>query len=179
VLVGILLLGAAFGAGYGVATVVSSDGSSAAVSDEPTLVAASRYLDEGSELLSKGSRDKAMASYRKSQQKWEAALKEDPGNVYAKTYLSLVQFYLGNNSQAFATAQEVLTQDPNYLWALFNLAWMSETSGKREDAMRYYQRYADAAPAESAKDGKYAEQPGLIDRQLEVAKSKLKGVTAP
>lgn len=181
-LIGFLLLSAAFGAGYGLSTYNAGSASQTSSTAESALEAASRYLDEGSEFLSSGANDKALTAFRKSQQNWETVLKNDPGNLYAKTYLSLVQFYLGNNAKAFATGQEVLSQDANYLWALFNLAWMSESAGKLDDALRYYQRYVDAAPGESAKDGKYAEQPGLIDRQLQAAQAavtKLKGVVAP
>lgn len=181
-LIGFLLLSAGFGAGYGLSAFDAGTGSGTTADSESTLEAASRYLDEGVDFRSSGANDKALASWRKSQQKWEAALKDDPGNLYARTYLSLVQFYLGNSTRAFATGQEVLSQDANYLWALFNLAWMSESAGRLDDALRYYQRYVDAAPAERAKTGKYAEQPGLIDRQLEASKAavtNLKGGVSP
>lgn len=71
---------------------------------------------------------------------------------------------------AFASTEQVLSRDPRYLWALFNGAWMAETSGRIPDALRYYERYVEAAPTERADIVKYAEHPQLIDLQLDSAR---------
>lgn len=177
----IFVTGMAAGYGLSIATGAVPRAAESATG-EPPLALASRYLDEGAQSLGAGSRTAAVTAFRKSLRNWETALQEDPDNLYARTYLGLTQFYLGNRTEANAALQEVLTRDPDYLWALFNLAWVTEVSGNKDDASRYYQRYLDASVKEKGNPLKYAEQPELIDRQIEAARqalTKLKGGSTP
>jgi len=181
----VVIFAAGAGTGYGLTRLSAASANSSAAVDpnETSLEAANRLLGEGEDLLSQGTKDsadKAAAKFRQALAKFNDAIAADPNNLYARTYMGLTQFYLGQSDQAFQTLKGVLDKDPKYLWALFSLAWMSEVTGKTDDARRYYQQYVDAAPTEKLLPGKYDDQPGLIDKQLEIAKSapdRLKGGT--
>lgn len=156
-------------AGYALALARGAAPTSAEAGQSP-LTLASRYLDEGTQLMTAGSREAAATAFRNALRNWELALKENPENLYARTYMGLTQFYLGDAEAAFASIKQVLDRDPNYLWALFNAAWMSEVVGDTTAALAYYERYLAAAPTEQVQAGKYAEQPGLIERQMAAAR---------
>lgn len=139
--------------------------------DLPALVLAEQYLDQGVEQMQNKDRTEAANAFRKAAAQFERAIAEEPDNLYARSYLGLTHFYIGNFEQGIAVEREVLKQDPNYLWAIFNLAWMYESTGKAVEAGLLYQKYVETAPAERAQSAKYAEQYELIDRQLEAARS--------
>ena len=171
-LTGILVLGFAISAGYGLSTGRGPAAGTAATPEAgPPLQVANRALDDGTAALDKGDKTAATAAFRQAAQNYQAVLQEDPEDLYARTFLGLTQFYLGDTTAAFTTNDQALARDPNYLWALFNGAWMSETTGNVPGALQYYQRYIAAAPAERDKAGKYAEHPQLIDLQLQTAQA--------
>ncbi len=169
VLVGVLVVGGAAAAGYSLA---NYSGTAPGTSQEavPARDVANRSLEEGTAALAQGDRTAATAAFRKAVRYWEQAMQEDPDDLYAPTFLGLTRFYLGDRAAAFAGTEQVLSRDPRYLWALFNGAWMAETSGRIPDALRYYERYIEAAPTERADIVKYAEHPQLIDLQLDSAR---------
>lgn len=144
----------------------------------PMIAVAGKYMDEGVDYLNKGERTAATQSFRKAIDAYEKLLKSDPNDLYARTYLGLTYYYVGDSKKALEAEQTVLKQDPNYLWAIFNLAWIYETAGKNTEALGMYQKYLAVAPTEKENTIKYAEQFELIDRQLDTAKQavdKLKG----
>lgn len=142
------------------------------------IAAASKYMDEGIDLLNKGERTAATASFRKAIAQYEQVLKAEPDNLYARSYMGLTYYYMGDSKKALEAERAVLDKDPNYLWAVFNLAWIYETGGKPDQALLMYQKYVAVAPAEKENQAKYAEQFELIDRQVEASRTaveKLKG----
>lgn len=158
-----------------------SDGSGATINladpdaELPPLARAGILLDQGVEYMQRNSRPAATDKFRKAAGEYDKVLKEDPDNLYARSYLGLVYFYLGDNDKAFDHERKVLDKDPNYLWVIFNLAWMYEATGKKTESVLMYKRYADAAPKEKENKVKYAEQYDLIDKQLETAKKQAAG----
>lgn len=134
------------------------------------LALASQYMDEGVDYLNKGEKTSAVASFRKAITQYEAALKADPSNLFAKTYLGLTYYYVGDSKKAIENEQAVLQADPNYLWALFNMAWMYETADKPDEALLMYKKYLAVVETEKKDMIKYAEQYELIDRQAEAAR---------
>lgn len=135
-------------------------------------------MDQGVDYMQKGQRPAAVDKFRKSAAEYEKIIAEDPKNLYAASYLGLVQFYIGDGHKAVETEKKVLEKDPNYLWSIFNLAWMYESTGKQTEALGMYKKYVEAAPKEKENKEKYAEQLELIDKQLESAKNKVAGVQA-
>lgn len=134
------------------------------------LAQANFFMETGVTLLNQGQRSAAVSEFRKSITAWQTVLEGEPTNLFARTFLGLTYYYAGDTGQAVETLQAVLDQDANYLWAIFNLAWISEMTGREADAVALYQRYIDVADEERQQTLKYAEQPELIDRQLEAAR---------
>lgn len=166
VMTGIWLKGAETG---GLTSTAVDSTREAALASLPATAQAGKYMDEGIDFLQKGERTAAATSFRRAISLFEQALRDDPNDLYAHTYLGLTQFYAGDSARGIETQRAVLKQDPNYLWALFNLAWMLETAGSKIEAAATYQKYLVAAPAEQANPIKYLEQQELIDRQIEAA----------
>jgi TPR repeat protein len=157
--------------GSGGAAVTTTSASSVDTSVSlPAIAQAGKYMDEGVDYLNKGERTAATAAFRKAITQYEVVLKEDPSDLYARTYLGLTYYYVGDSKKALENLQEVLKQDPNYLWAIFNLAWIYETAEKKDESVLMYQKYIAVAETEKQNTVKYAEQLELIDRQLEAAK---------
>ncbi len=154
-------------AGGGVQTIAAEGAPD--LSGMPPLARANFYMESGVSLMNDGQRSAAVSEFRKSLKEWEAALAEEPDSLYAQTYMGLTYYYAGDSKQALETLRTVLEKDANYLWAIFNLAWIYETSGKNTEATIMYQRYLNAAPTEKENMLKYAEQLELIDRQVEAA----------
>ncbi len=181
-LLGLMLFGAGMVAGFYLAN-DSSDGGplesttvDATQEQLPAVALGSKYMDEGVDYMTKNERAAAGNSFRKAITEFEKALKEDPNDQYARTYLGLTYYYSGDTNKAVSTSAEVLAKDPNYLWAIFNLAWISETSGKKTEAAAYYQKYLDVVQTERQNQLKYVEQQELVDRQVEAAKKALEGL---
>lgn len=131
---------------------------------------AGQFMDAGVELLNKGDRTGAIASFRKAITQYENVIKAEPDNLYAKSYLGLTYYYAGDSNKALETEKAVLKQDENYLWAIFNLAWIYETAGKPDESLLMYKKYLAVVDTEKQNTIKYAEQIELIDRQIEAAK---------
>lgn len=185
-LIGLALFGAGMAAGVLLArdasvpagNPASSLTSTAEDATLPALMLAGQYLDKGVEQMQNKEMAAAQDSLRKAITHFETALAEDSANLYARSYLGLTHFYAGDVDRAVAAEREVLKQDPDYLWAIFNLAWMYEATDRQAEAGLLYQKYLEAAPAEREKTAKYAEQYDLIERQLEAARqavAKLQG----
>ncbi|HYG60394.1 MAG TPA: tetratricopeptide repeat protein [Symbiobacteriaceae bacterium] len=136
----------------------------------PPIAVAGRYMDEGVDYLNKGERTAAVSSFRKAVAEYEKIIKAEPGNLYAKSYMGLTYYYMGDSQKAVDTLQAVLKDDDKYLWALFNLGWIYETAGKKDESKLMYQKYLAVADEEKKNLSKYAEQFELIDRQIEAAK---------
>ncbi len=139
----------------------------------PPITLAEQFMDQGVEYMKNGNRSASVDSFRKATAQFEKVLNAEPDNLYARSYLGLTYFYIGDAVKARSTEQEVLDKDPNYLWAIFNLAWIQESSGKTAEALLLYQQYLAVVPGERANVLKYAEQYELIDRQVEAAKKAL------
>jgi hypothetical protein len=186
VLIGLLCFGAGMVAGFWLGSDGTGSGplTSTAVdatqdsSGLSTVGLAGKYMDEGVTFMEKGDKTQAVASLRKAVAQYEEALKEEPGNLYARSYLGLTYYYVGDSKKALENTQEVLKQDPNYLWALFNLAWMYEAGDKKDEAKLMYQKYLAVADQEKQNQLKYAEQYELIDRQIEAAKQYVNGTAS-
>lgn len=158
------------GSGSGGLTSTAVDATQdAALANLPATAQAGKYMDEGVDFLQKGERTAAATSFRRAISLFEQALREDPNDLYAHTYLGLTQYYAGDSARGLETQRAVLKNDPNYLWALFNLAWMLETTGNKIEAAATYQKYLEVAPSEQANPMKYLEQRELIERQIEAA----------
>lgn len=170
-------------AGYAVARWHLADIAPVAAADafQPPAVQAGIALDEGTRLLGAGQRQAATTELQKAARLWSQAQEQEPDNLYVQTYAGLTAFYLGDLDQSVQLLDQVLARDPNYLWALFNLAWIRQTTGDLTGAADLYRRYLAAAPAEQSDSFKYIEQPGLIDQQIAAARAALQslGVPAP
>lgn len=144
---------------------------------DPTLVGldpltrAERFMEEGAALLNAGKRSAAVTQFRRALTDWDAVIAEVPDHHYARTYRGLTHYYAGDKKRALQGLQGVLDEDPQYLWALFNLAWIAERSGEESEALRLYQRYLTAVTTEREEQVKYAEQYELIERQVEAAQT--------
>lgn len=145
------------------------------LADLPPVSAGEWYLETGANYLDAGNLAAAADNFRKAATQFEKALSEDPDNLYARSYLGLAYFYAGDVQKARTAEREVLDRDPNYLWAIFNLAWMEEATGSRDQAILLYRKYLDAAETERQISDKYADLDELIGRQIEAARTALKG----
>lgn len=145
--------------------------------DMPPAAVGGLYMDEGVAYMGQSNRTAAATSFRKAVTYFDRALKEDPDNLYARTYLGLTHFYLGDSTKALAELRETLNRDPNYLWAIFNLAWIYETAGKQGESLVMYKKYLAVVDQERELPAKYAEQYELIDRQIEVAQKAVAGLS--
>ncbi|HWI61924.1 MAG TPA: tetratricopeptide repeat protein [Symbiobacteriaceae bacterium] len=134
------------------------------------IAVAGQYMDEGVDFLNKGDRTSATASFRKAIAEYEKVLKAEPENLYAQSYLGLTYYYAGDSKKALEHEQAVLKKDENYLWAIFNLAWIYETADKKAESLLMYKKYLAVVDKEKENTLKYAEQFELIDRQVEAAK---------
>jgi hypothetical protein len=172
-------LGGGGGAG-GSLTSTSVDATDAAAGDAAAatpIAQAGAYMDEGVNYMTNGDKTSAAASFRKAITAYQKVLKDNPDDLYAKSYLGLTYYYIGDSKNAVANEQAVLAKDPNYLWAVFNLAWMYQTGNLPDQAKQMYQKYLDVADQEKANSIKYAEQFELIDTQVQAAKDYLNGGT--
>jgi len=149
----------------------TSDPTAVTAAENLPIVLAGKYMDEGVEFMNKGERTAAAQSFKKSVAQYEKVLKDEPDNLYARTYLGLTYYYVGDSKKSLEALQAVLKADPNYLWALFNLGWIYQTAEKKPDAIAHYQKYLDVVGKEREDQIKYAEQYELIDRQIEAAKA--------
>ena len=152
-------------------TSTAVDATSTGQSNLSALGLAGQYMDEGVENLNKGDRTSAVASFRKAIAQYEKVIKEEPDNLYAKSYLGLTYYYAGDSKKALDYENAVLKQDENYLWAIFNLAWIYETADKKTESLMMYKKYLAVVDKEKENQLKYAEQYELIDRQVEAAKT--------
>lgn len=185
-LISVLIFGAGMIAGFylGTGSTISADPSAVAsfdLSGQPPISIAGMYMDEGVDFMSQGNRTAAANSLRKAVTFYNEALAEEPDNLYARTYLGLTQYYLGDSTKALTELRGVLQQDPNYLWAIFNLAWIYESGENPTEAILMYKKYLTAAPQEMEDRAKYSEQYDLIERQIkasETALANLEGGTA-
>ncbi len=141
----------------------------AAIEAMTPLAQANFFLETGVSLLNQGHRSAAVSEFRKAITAFNTVLRAEPENLFAGTYLGLTYYYAGDAEKAEETLLAVLEQDPSYLWAIFNLAWVYEVEGETDAAVAMYQRYLEAAPAEREHTLKYAEQPELIDKQIGAA----------
>lgn len=176
-LLGLMLFGAGTITGYWLGTTTGGGGSltstsidATAESGMPPIALASQYMDEGVGFLNEGNRTAAISSFRKAISQYEKVLKEEPDNLYAKTYLGLTHYYVGDSQKALEYEQAVLKADENYLWALFNLGWIYETANQKTESIMMYKKYLAVVDQEKQNTIKYAEQLELIDRQIEAAK---------
>lgn len=175
ILLGLLLFSGGLLTGIWFAQPISSMPTAALI--DPTLAGldpltrAERYLEEGAALLGNGKRSAAISQFRKALKDWEAAIQAEPENHYARTYQGLTYYYAGDTKRAVQVLTAVLDEDPQYLWALFNLAWIDEQGGKKSEALQLYQRYLAAAESEQEDKVKYAEQYELIPVQVEAAQA--------
>ena len=173
-LLGLAIFGGGMVTGFYIATPTTNDselGDLAVLAEDlPPVTMAGRLVDQGVEYLNKGERSAAASHFRKAVAQYEKAIEEDPASLYPHAYLGLTYYYVGDSAKAVSTLNGVLDRDPNYLWALFNLAWINETGGKKAEAIAMYERYLAAAPTEKQNIIKYAEQLELIDRQVEASK---------
>lgn len=177
-LLGLMLFGAGTVTGYWLGTsngggggpLTSSTIDATSESALPPIAIASGYMDEGVSFLNKGDRTAASASFRKAIAQYEKVLKDEPDNLYAKTYLGLTYYYVGDSKKALEYEQAVLKADENYLWALFNLGWIYETAEKKTESLLMFKKYLAVVDQERQNTIKYAEQLELIDRQVEAAK---------
>jgi tetratricopeptide (TPR) repeat protein len=159
-------LGTSAGSGSITSTSIDASGESTM----PAIALAGNYMDEGVSFLNTGDRTAAVASFRKAITQFEKVLKEEPDNLYAKTYLGLTHYYVGDSNKALQYERAVLEKDENYLWALFNLAWIYETANQKTESLMMYKKYLAVVDQEKQNTIKYAEQLELIDRQVEAAK---------
>lgn len=134
------------------------------------LARANFHMEQGVGLMNEGQRSAAVSEFRKALKAWELVLQAEPDNLYAQTYQGLTYYYAGDGKRAIQTLEAALAQDPNYLWAIFNLAWIHETNERPAEAKAAYQHYVEVAEAEKADLLKYAEQYELIDRQIEASR---------
>jgi len=141
----------------------------AAIDAMTPLAQADFFLETGVALLNEGHRTAAVSEFRKAITAFENVLQTEPENLFAGTYLGLTYYYAGDAGRAEETLQGVLQRDPDYLWAIFNLAWIYEVEGRTDDAVAMFRRYLDTAPQERENALKYAEQPELIDMQIRAA----------
>lgn len=143
------------------------------LSELPPVSIAGMYMDEGVDFMSQGNRTAAANSLRKAVTFFNQVLIEEPDNLYARTYLGLTQYYLGDSTKALTELREVLQRDPNYLWAIFNLAWIYESGEKPTEAILMYKKYLAVAPQEMEERAKYSEQYDLIERQIQASERAL------
>ncbi|MDF2630294.1 MAG: hypothetical protein K0R39_4125 [Symbiobacteriaceae bacterium] len=175
-LLGLMLFGAGTVTGYwlgtsaGSGSITSTSIDASGESTMPAIALAGNYMDEGVSFLNTGDRTAAVASFRKAITQFEKVLKEEPDNLYAKTYLGLTHYYVGDSNKALQYERAVLEKDENYLWALFNLAWIYETANQKTESLMMYKKYLAVVDQEKQNTIKYAEQLELIDRQVEAAK---------
>ncbi|MGE5675840.1 MAG: tetratricopeptide repeat protein [Mycobacterium leprae] len=172
------LNGSSIAGGLSSTSVDASGGSSDAAQPTTPIGKAQDLMDQGVSLMSSGDRAGAVAVFRKSVAQFEAVLKDEPNDLYARSYLGLTYYYAGDSTKAVSNLQQALKQDPNYLWAVFNLAWIYETGGKNAEAIAQYQHYLDVVDKEQQDQLKYAEQLELIPTQIQAAKdaiAKLQG----
>ncbi|HEY3365757.1 MAG TPA: tetratricopeptide repeat protein [Symbiobacteriaceae bacterium] len=137
---------------------------------------AGELMDQGVALMTKGDRTGAVATFRKSIDKYTAVLKEDPENLYARSYMGLTYYYAGDSKGAVDNLNLALKKDPNYLWALFNLAWIYDTGNKKPEALELYKKYLAVVETEKQNGLKYAEQFELIPQQIEAAKKAIETI---
>lgn len=154
----------------GLATTLSNIGDPA-IDTMPPLARATFYMEKGVSLMNEGQRSAAVSEFRKALKEWQAAIEQEPENLYAQTYLGLTYYYAGDSQRAVEALRAVLEKDTYYLWAIFNLGWIYETGGKKTEAVLMYNKYLAVAPEEKKNMLKYAEQFELIDRQVEAAQT--------
>lgn len=185
------LLGAAlFGAGFlsglfvGQATQAPASGlqpnlgvSQATIDAMTPLAQANYFMETGVAMLNQGQRSAAVSEFRKAITAFKAVLEAEPDNLYAGTYLGLTYYYAGDDEQARQALEAVLERDPNYLWAIFNLAWIHDVEKRTADALALYQRYLDVVDQERQNPLKYAEQSELIDKQIGAAQQAVARLT--
>ncbi len=141
--------------------------------DLPPIAIAGRYMDKGVAFMEQGERSAAVRNFRKAIAYYKQVLAQEPDNLYARTYLGLTYYYVGDSDRALKLHREVLDQDPNYLWAIFNLAWIYQTADKKDESLQMYRKYLDVVEEERQDRVKYAEQYELIDRQITAARKAL------
>lgn len=156
-------------------TSVATDATAGDTAALPPIALAGRYMDEGVDFLNKGEKTSAVSSFRKAIAEYEKVIKAEPDNLYAKSYIGLTYYYIGDSNKAMEQLQGVLKQDDKYLWALFNLGWIYSTAGKTTESQMMYQKYLSVVDEERKNMSKYAEQFELIDRQIEAAKQAVGG----
>jgi hypothetical protein len=164
-------IGTSNGGGAITSSSVDATAGSIDTSSQTPLGLAGQYMDEGVEYLNKGDRATAATSFRKAIAQYEQAVKADPNNLYARSYLGLTYYYVGDSKKALELEQAVLKQDDKYLWAIFNMAWMYETSDKKDESLLMYKKYLAVVDEEKQNTAKYAEQYELIDKQIQASKN--------
>lgn len=133
------------------------------------VVQANALLFRGLEAHEAGDRNAATRHWQQAAALFERALDLEPDDLQSRADLGLLYFYLGDVPRALVAEQQVLTRDPNYLLALFNLGWMHQTLAQPEPAAAYMRRYLAVVDTERAEPGKYRDQT-LLDRQVAVAR---------
>lgn len=146
---------------------------SGAASFERLLESGNRHMQRGAELAEKSDREGALREWRQAIRDFEAAVRVVPTDLHARSDLGLVYMYTGQGDKAQQTLKAVLQEDPNYLWAIFNLAWVYRTVGEDLKALELYQHYLNVVGTERQKKDKYAAHYDLIEVQVERARAEV------
>jgi hypothetical protein len=104
-------------------------------------------------------------------QAYEAAEPLDDDGLY---HVAMVHIVLGANDEAIATAERILSRNPNHLLGLAAAAEAAENAGDTAAALDYYRRYIDAYPSEIGRGLiEYQDHARILPDHLEVARRRV------
>ncbi len=111
------------------------------VTNRQNRALASEYYDLGNTYVDLGQYDKAI-------QRFQAALKLDPGFVKADYNLALAYAHSKRFDEALAILKRLLLADPKNTQLLSARGWVQHLAGRDEDALADYRAVLDLSPAD-------------------------------
>jgi hypothetical protein len=104
-------------------------------------------------------------------QAYQAAEPLDDDALY---HVAMVQIVLGDYDAAIATAERILSRNPNHLLGLASAAEAADSAGDQDAALNYYRRYVEAYPSEVGRGlMEYQDHARILPDHLEVARRRL------
>jgi hypothetical protein len=105
-------------------------------------------------------------------QAYEAAEPLDDDGIY---HVAMVHIVLGDYDAAIATAERILSRNPNHLLGLAAAAEAAESAGDQAAALNYYRRYVDAYPSEVGRGLiEYQDHARILPDHLELARQRVR-----
>jgi tetratricopeptide (TPR) repeat protein len=98
-------------------------------------------FDQARALKTLGKQTEATPRYQQAIDYYEKYLEVNPNNADVRTDLGIAYFEKGDSDIAIANFNQVIAANPQHAKAWFNLGYVSDSSGKKAEAIKAWKQY--------------------------------------